>query len=154
MWNDILSFIWSSLAYNWKKIEYLLQLDICILWFIWNMVSTRLCVYVILGLFFFGGGQFWITRCYTKSSVAQHGSQTKVKIGPGPIFTKLRRRKHNRRAFVCFKIGEVTIEQSALPDSTWEVYLIYDVFALLLSTTPQVNACNVWIYVNVHAYEH
>jgi hypothetical protein len=49
----------------------------------------------------------------------------------GPIFSKLRRCKNKRRSFVCIKIGKVTIEQSAQQDSTSEVKLIYDVFALL-----------------------
>jgi hypothetical protein len=71
-------------------------------------------------------------------------------LGPC-IFTKLRRRK--RRTFVCTKIGKITLEQRAQLDSTWEVKLIYDVFALLVSTTQQINVCKVCIYVYVHAYE-
>ena len=62
-------------------------------------------------------------------------------------------RKHKRSAFICFKICKVTLEPSAQIDSTSEVKLIYDVCTLLVSTTPQVNVCNVWIYVYVHAYE-
>jgi hypothetical protein len=72
---------------------------------------------------------------------------------PGPIFTKLRRRRHKRRAFVCIKISNVTLEQSVQLGSTREVKLINDVFPLLVSFTPQVNVCNVWIYVYVHVYD-
>jgi hypothetical protein len=43
---------------------------------------------------------------------------------PGPIFTKLRRRKLKRRAFVCIKISNVTLEQSVQLGSTREVKLI------------------------------
>ena len=71
----------------------------------------------------------------------------------GPIFTKIRRRKHKRRAFVCSEIGKVTLKQSALLDSTWEVKRDYDIFTLLVSAAPQVNVCKVWIYVYVHVYE-
>jgi hypothetical protein len=69
------------------------------------------------------------------------------------IFTKLRRRKHKRRTFVCITIGKVTLEPSAQLDSNREVKLIDDVFALLVSTTSQVNVCKVWVYVYVHVYE-
>jgi hypothetical protein len=53
-----------------------------------------------------------------------------LRCSPGSIFTKLRRRKHKRRAFVCFKTGKVTPEKRTLLDSTWEVepimtYLYY-----------------------------
>jgi hypothetical protein len=62
----------------------------------------------------------------------------------GSIFTKLRRRKHKRRAFVCFKIGKVMLEQNALIYSSGEVKLISEVFVLLASTIRYINVCSVW----------
>jgi hypothetical protein len=71
----------------------------------------------------------------------------------GPIFTKLRRRKCNRRAFVCFKIGKVTLEQSALiMYSSWEVKFISDVFALLVSTIKHKSMQRLDL-LYVHVYE-
>jgi hypothetical protein len=70
-----------------------------------------------------------------------------VKQAPGSIFTKLRRRKHKRKAFVCFKIDKVTLEQSALRYSSGDVRIISDVFELLVSTIPHINVYSVWIYV-------
>jgi hypothetical protein len=41
------------------------------------------------------------------------------------------------------KLIKLRWEKSVQLDSTREVQLIYDLFALLVSTTPQVNVCNV-----------
>jgi hypothetical protein len=84
-----------------------------------------------------------------------HGPLNISEMGSGPIFTKLRSRKHKHRAFVCIKIGKVTLDQSAQlhVDSTPEVKFIHDTSTLLKSTTPQVNVCNVSIYVYAHVYE-
>jgi hypothetical protein len=54
----------------------------------------------------------------------------------GLIFTKLRMRKHKHRVFVCMKIDKATLKQCAQLDITSKIKIIYDVFALLVSTTP------------------
>jgi hypothetical protein len=74
-------------------------------------------------------------------------------VGSGPKFTKVRKRKHKRRVFVRSNISKVTLDRRALIFSTREVKLIFDIFALLVSSIPHVNVYNVWTYVYVCVYE-
>jgi hypothetical protein len=64
-------------------------------------------IYKVL-TFFFRISNFFVL------SISAKKRHNLSKCASGPIFTKLRRRKHKRRVFVCFKIG-----QSALRDSTY-----------------------------------
>jgi hypothetical protein len=65
-------------------------------------------------------------------------TQTRVHVHhAGPIFTKLRSRKHKRRVFVRFKISKATLERRALVQRTWKYKLMSDVYSSFCKYVPR-----------------